>query len=568
LTVVNLTNINKAEVRVKKIDTKILKKFYVVDTLKEVKKKKGFFKKVGELFSSKDEGSEFKLVKGDSANANDSSVGEADKKFNALSNSIQKYYQNSINEELKLRNRLNGKEKLLAETNLDVINQVHNLLKELIDKDENAERKSGLLTYTKALNSRANIVRLSWISFIVLLIIIGILVYNIRRSVQYEVDIVHAKNAAEKLAQTKSRFLSNMSHEIRSPLTAIIGFTEQLEKHEYDESKKKQLHAIRTSSDHLLHTVNDILDFSKLDAGKLQIQKTNFNLANEIDETFYSCTVLANKKKLAFNLNKQLADDTFVIGDAHRLRQVLYNLISNALKFTEKGSVTVTANVIDKGNQQILLKVDVIDTGVGIPTNQLNFIFEEFAQATTNDIDGRRSIKGTGLGLAITKMLVKVQSEVGKGSVFTVTIPFTITNSSEIVVPKQTSTVQEFYFGKRALIIEDNEINVLLLTLLLNKYGITYDIAEDGEKGLHLFNTNSYNIILTDINIPKLTGDKLATIIRSDADASKAHLPIIALTASIISDDIELYHKSGINEILMKPFKEADFNEVLVKYLV
>jgi len=363
-------------------------------------------------------------------------------------------------------------------------------------------------------------------------------------------------------------------------LTSIIGFTEQLENSEYDEEKKKHLHAIRSSSDHLLNTVNDVLDFSKLDAGKLMLENSAFNIYNTIEEVIYSFSVHAEKKAISINSNLQIEKSVMVMGDEFRLRQILFNLTSNAIKFTSKGSVTITASALWKNETELLLKVEILDSGVGIPHDQLGLIFEEFAQATNNKIDGRRSIRGTGLGLPICKMLVEmqggninVQSEINKGSLFTVNIPYKVATEEEIK-PNTTTTdkpaaVSEpaFFFGKKALVVEDNDMNIMLLSLLLKKYFIEFDVAKDGEAGLELFNSKDYDIILTDINVPKLTGDQLAAAIRRSEDPVKAALPIIALTASIVADDLDSYLRTGIDDIMIKPFKEADFSAMLKKHL-
>ena len=370
-----------------------------------------------------------------------------------------------------------------------------------------------------------------------------------------------------------------MSHEIRSPLTSIIGFTEQLEKSETDEDKKKFLQAIHSSSDHLLNTVNDVLDYSKLDAGKLMLENEPFDIGKTIEEIVYSFTLNAEKKGIQLNSNLQIENNLRVMGDEFRLRQILFNLTGNAIKFTSKGSVTITASALWKSETEIDLKVEILDSGVGIPDDQLELIFEEFAQASNNKIGGRRAIKGTGLGLPICKMLVEmqggninVQSEINKGSLFTVNIPYQVAQEehkpiSQTVEQSNGSNSSSLFFGKKALVVEDNDMNILLLTLLLKKYLIDYDVAKDGEVALDLFNSNKYDIILTDINVPKLTGDQLAVAIRRSDDTEKSNLPIIALTASIVVDDLDSYLKTGINDILIKPFREADFKAILTKYL-
>ena len=469
---------------------------------------------------------------------------------------IQRFYQGSVNRELQLREKMNSSEKDLAETNLSIINELNNALNIVLQKEEQKELSSNNIAILNAVNARNSIQNLSWVSFVIIMIIVIILVFNIRRTIRYEEDILEARERAEKLALTKTRFLNNMSHEIRTPMTAILG---------------------------LLHTVNDVLDFSKLDAGKLMLENAAFNIYNTIEEVIYSFSVHAEKKGISINSNLQIEKNVMVMGDEFRLRQILFNLTGNAIKFTAKGSVTITASALWKNETELVLKLEILDSGVGIPHDQLDLIFEEFAQATNNKIDGRRSIRGTGLGLPICKMLVEmqggninVQSEINKGSLFTVNIPYTVATEEEMKPNPTTTAVDKsnvstnetaFFFGKKALVVEDNDMNIMLLSLLLKKYFIEFDVAKDGETGYDLFNRNTYDIILTDINVPKLTGDQLAAAIRRSDDPVKAALPIIALTASIVADDLDSYLRTGINDIMIKPFKEADFSAMLRKHL-
>ena len=587
LNTVKINSVFTEPIKVEKINTSVLKKYYVhtTDTVKAVAQKRGFFKKLGALFSNKDN-TDYKLVKGDStaaAAAEDSTNNAMEETLSNASLDIQRFYQGSVNRELQLREKMNSSEKDLAETNLSIINELNNALNIVLQKEEQKELSSNNIAILNAVNARNSIQNLSWVSFVIIMIIVIILVFNIRRTIRYEEDILEARERAEKLALTKTRFLNNMSHEIRSPLTTIIGFTEQLENNEYDEEKRKHLHAIRSSSDHLLNTVNDVLDYSKLDAGKLMLENAAFNIYNTIEEVIYSFSVHAEKKGISINSNLQIEKNVMVMGDEFRLRQILFNLTGNAIKFTAKGSVTITASALWKNETELVLKLEILDSGVGIPHDQLDLIFEEFAQATNNKIDGRRSIRGTGLGLPICKMLVEmqggninVQSEINKGSLFTVNIPYIVATEEEIkpnpitaAVDKSNVSTNEtaFFFGKRALVVEDNDMNIMLLSLLLKKYFIEFDVAKDGEAGYDLFNSNNYDIILTDINVPKLTGDQLAAAIRRSDDPVKAALPIIALTASIVADDLDSYLRTGINDIMIKPFKEADFSAMLRKHL-
>lgn len=577
-------NIYNQPLKVQKINTTILQKYYVHDTVKAVAQKKGFFKKLGSLFSNKDN-TQYKYVSSDSSHQSteDSTKNEMNEVLNNLSGEIQKFYQGSLDKELSIRRKLNEKEKALAETNLSIIDDINIALENVLQKEELDERIRNNTALANAINARDSIKNISSVSFAIILIIVIILIFNIAQTMRYERDILTSKERAEKLAVTKTRYLNNMSHEIRTPLTSIIGFTEQVIKMEYDEDKKKYLEAIRTSSDHLLSTVNDILDFSKLEAGKLDLQKRHFNLCKTIEEVAYAFSITAEKKGIHLHLNMLVDNDLMVVGDDFRLKQVLYNLSSNAIKFTDHGSVTITASALWSNDKNITLKLEVLDSGVGIPDDQLDLIFEEFVQASNANTNNNRhrAIRGTGLGLPICKMLVEmqhgtiaVQSELDKGSLFLVNIPYEVLKEEEIETissldqsPTVNNNMPSFFYGKKALLVEDNEMNVMLMTLLLKKYALEYDVAKDGEAAVNLFNNNFYDIVLTDINIPKITGDQFAAIIRHDENFEKAHVPIIALTASVVGDDIESYMRSGVNDVLVKPFKETEFLAMIKKHL-
>jgi CheY-like chemotaxis protein len=269
-----------------------------------------------------------------------------------------------------------------------------------------------------------------------------------------------------------------------------------------------------------------------------------------------------------------------VMGDKFRLKQILYNLTSNAIKFTNHGYVVITVDATYRSDREADIKIQVADSGIGIPEIHLSSIFEEYSQVTSpgRSIKQRRPISGTGLGLPICKMLVELQggriqvaSKVHEGSVFSILLTYPIHNSmmkeiadgSNVYVSKK---VKQLYVGKKALIIEDNEMNAMLLSLLLKKQELKFDVAKNGRLGWELFNQNTYDIILTDINVPEMTGDQLASAIRNTQNG-KSKLPVIALTASNLQGDLDDYRRSGISDILLKPFKEADLNSMLQKHI-
>ena len=537
-------------------------------------KKKAFINKLKDAFGNKEEAD--KAIASSNTASTPSATGHIiTGQPDQSQMDVDAFYQTKYNE-LTLKEKLDANEKQLAQINLRIEYQLNDALKKISGLEEEAGKEKEDLVVERAKQAKDTINLLSWASYLIIICVVIALVYNVRKSMLYEKEIIEARETAERLVMTKSRFLSNMSHEIRSPLTSIIGFTEQMDNIEYDPDKKRYLNAIRTSSDHLLTTVNDILDFSKLDAGKLTLNTQPFSIKKVVDEVLYAFSVAAQKKNIALQSDVQLPEDLIVQGDAFRLKQILFNLTSNAIKFTEHGRVKIIAKSITKTDNNIVVRIDVQDSGVGIPADQQGFIFEEFAQATNTKNGGRRAIRGTGLGLAICKMLtelqggkIQVKSEINVGSTFTITMPYDIEPvQKEVPVVEEHSKQIQSFLGKKALVIEDNDMNILLIKLLLKKMQMEFDIAKDGEEGVRLFENNYYDVILTDINVPKLTGDQIASIIRKSKDIRKSNLPIIALTASIIGDNTEQYYRMGINELLVKPFKEADFKAVLEKYLL
>ena len=575
-----------APVQVERMDKSFFKNFIFnsTDTLKLLaqRKKMNFFQKVGYLFSSKD-GSELKsqYVKGSSDEKKymDSIQHESDSAINSISSQVRNYYQKSINKKLLARQQLNAKEMNLAQTNLAIMSEIDSKISDLINKKGQTynQKKQEIVSTAEA--ARTSIKNITFFSLLSILALLGLLIYNIYRTNKYEEAIIGAKASAEKLATLKGRFLSNMSHEIRSPLTAIMGFTEQIANNEQDEQNSKYLDAIKVSSNHLLSTVNDILDFSKLDAGKLVLNEQPFKLKKAIDEVVFAFSLEAKKKGISLQVNSNLDEQLTVNGDAYRFKQILYNLVSNAVKFTDNGGIEINASSKKLNEKNTIAVIAVKDTGIGISPSQFEMIFQEFAQATSSrNNEFVRAVKGTGLGLPISKMLaelqngsVTVESEPGKGSVFTVKIPYEISHSNEIKsatngaisAPPATMKNDE----KNILIVEDNELNVMLITLLLERMKYHFDVATDGEMGLQLHKKNNYNLILTDINVPKLTGVQLAETIRKDNNSAKSKINIVALTATIMNDDFDSYYKAGINKILTKPFKEEEFKTVVEKYV-
>jgi signal transduction histidine kinase/DNA-binding response OmpR family regulator len=379
---------------------------------------------------------------------------------------------------------------------------------------------------------------------------------------------------AEQANQLKSRFLANMSHEIRTPLTAIMGFTEQLLHSEKPTNDKHHLGTILRNSKHLLELINNILDLSKIEAEKLAVEQTPLNVVQLIHDVESIIKPLAQEKQLSFTINYALPLPHTINSDITRLKQILINIASNAVKFTEQGQVTITA----KYQAPKTLTFVIEDTGIGMSSNQIKRLFTPFEQA---DATTTRRFGGTGLGLCISKNLaqllggdVSVTSEVGVGSCFTIDIDCHLHNSlgGNLLLTEHSQLTPEKdpqlsfasnSFDAHILVAEDNPDNQLLIKLLLQTWGLEPDIANNGAQAVEMALVNDYQLIIMDMQMPVMGGLEATKMLRDAAYDG----PIIALTANVMNHDIDTYLEAGCNKALGKPIDKDALENVLVSYL-
>ncbi|GAB2954186.1 hypothetical protein GCM10027048_19420 [Hymenobacter coalescens] len=380
-------------------------------------------------------------------------------------------------------------------------------------------------------------------------------------------ELKRATEAATAAAKARENFLANMSHEIRTPLNGVLGMANQLAKSPLNARQQELLGIIRSSGQHLLGVINDVLDMAKISSGKLELAHEPFDVCEVLYQAAQPLFVQAEEKGIhveAIRLHESCPNPQ-VIGDPHRLGQIILNLFSNAIKFTPAGGqITAGGYQLAETADALTIEFRFSDTGVGIAPDKLERIFDNFTQAYA---DTSRHFGGTGLGLTISRALVKqmggeltVQSELGKGSTFTVRL--TLPRAASAPAPEPAAPAAAYdtgaLRGKRVLLIEDNDINRLVARMLLEEWGAELDEAEDGPEGLALVAQHHYDAILMDIQMPGMNGLEATATIRDLPDVRRAQVPILALTANVFQSDTEQYLAAGMNDYVAKPFEEAE----------
>ena len=387
-------------------------------------------------------------------------------------------------------------------------------------------------------------------------------------------DIAQRKKDAEELLRAqkaKELFLANISHEIRTPINGIAGMASLLSQSPNIDEQATYLHAIQSAADNLKVIINDILDLASIESGKLKLEEIGFNLNDLLHSLVNTFSFQASEKNIELHYQLDVNANQIFIGDPVRLNQILLNLISNALKFTHTGSISISCHVKKKETKKYLLTFEVRDSGIGIPKDKLATIFESFSQA---DPSVTRKYGGTGLGLTIVKQLVELQhgsiqveSEEGTGSTFSFTIPYQLGSRDNIKghLTKGSPLLKKSLKDFSVLLVEDNDINRLYASSILKIWDCKIDIAENGFVAVEKIKSEDYDIVLMDIQMPVMDGFEATKAIRASAPP-KNQLPIIALTANATRKDIEQCLASGMNDCIPKPFTPEDLYNKLVRY--
>jgi len=386
-----------------------------------------------------------------------------------------------------------------------------------------------------------------------------------------EADLIRLKEDAEKATLAKSQFLSSISHEIRTPLNAVIGFTNLLLQEDPMPHQQEYLNILKFSSENLLILLNDILDFSKIEAEKIKLEEVEFNPRELLSKIRMAFIQKAQEKNLSFRIMMDEDVPKVLIGDPIRLKQIISNLVGNAIKFTPSGKVVINLSIAAKDLEYSTLLFEVLDTGIGIEKDKLKDIFEGFTQTM-----GERNHEygGTGLGLTITQKLAKlfngevwVESEVNKGSTFFLKIKFKNIPQDLDNQKDRLKFESGPLKGIKVLVVEDNPINALLTKVILRQWEVECSFAENGKIGLEMVKENDYDLVLMDLQMPVMDGYDCTREIRKLPEEKFKLLPIVALTASVLEDSRERALLAGLDDFLMKPVSHADMFNTIKKFI-
>lgn len=394
---------------------------------------------------------------------------------------------------------------------------------------------------------------------------------DISHNKSYQAQLIQLKEAAEHSKKVKETFLANMSHELRTPIGGIIGLTDMLKKTEGTDQQRNMLDLLDRSSQSLLGVINDVLDISKIEAGKFSIIRTPGNLRHLLDSIYNLLKFKADSKSIDLILDIALNVPTFIMVDSLRLNQILMNLLSNAINFTDKGYVKLKVEVLRKHTDKVKLKFSVEDTGIGIPAGRLKTIFDSFEQAKN---DTSHTYGGTGLGLAIVKKLVELKggeitltSELGKGSIFNITNWYTLAAEPEKEIEEDADEGLKPFTNTKILVAEDNMVNQFMLSKILKDWEVECDMVDNGRKALDRLRENNYDLILMDTHMPEMNGYTTTKLIRFDFDEPKRSIPILSLSASLFEKEQDEALASGMSDVLSKPFKPHQLHEKIEKLL-
>jgi signal transduction histidine kinase/DNA-binding response OmpR family regulator len=476
-----------------------------------------------------------------------------------------------VQEEVVSRDRrLRQEEWKLLQEDKEVMKKIRQLISYLEEKEIASQ-----LVVTKDAETKAAEVRFIIMAFgltaSVFIFLAALVIYGyVKRNNEYKAVLLQARKDAEELAKAKEMFLANMSHEIRTPMNIISGFLAQVLKEPMDERQLEQLLIIKKSSDHLLQLLNDLLDLSKLQADKLELVETNYSPAEIVNEVHLLLEPASSAKNLRFLAFNDPGLPPLVYGDPVRLRQILFNLVSNAIKFTDHGTVTISSFALEVVDKKAVLAFEITDTGVGISEEELGKIFHAFEKASSRP---GSNTEGAGLGLSITKKLVSllhgnihVESKPDAGTKFRIEIPC-ITGKEDSIPEIEKIPLSTGHFRDlNILVVDDDEYNRRLARLILEKYDCRVSESGTAEDAIELVEKSDIDLVLMDIHLPGMNGPEAASLIKQIGGQKGSNIPVIAVSATISKGDLERFRQSGLDDFILKPYKEEMLVEMISRY--
>ncbi len=472
----------------------------------------------------------------------------------SLAKTVKQVLADLEKKDKKYKREISLKENKLLKNDQIITKQLRDLMAAIEDN----ERKKYLSQLKKSdaiLNKTSNfIIIITIISLLTAIIFLFLITKDVSMSQKYRNELEAEKTYKESLLKTRESLINTVTHDLRSPLNTVIGYSDLLEKTGLNNKQRHYLGHLKKSSDYILHLVNDLLDLSKLEAGRMIIEELPFSPEKLIENTISSVIPINDKKKLDIIIRSEDLLKKQFLGDPFRIKQILTNLVNNAYKFTDDGSITIDSKIIENGLAEKEWVISVKDTGIGITNEQKKYIFEEFSQGDDNT---EKKYGGFGLGLAITKKIIKLlqgtitlESEPGMGSNFTFSIPIKLSNS-QVSEEEKVPTEIHHFSNKKVLIVDDDPSQLDLTSEVVSLVGLSYDISHNGLDAVTLLNENVYDLVLTDIQMPKMDGFELLKTIRNNPNHD--NLQVIALSGRTDTSAKE-YLQAGFYGSLRKPY--------------
>lgn len=464
-------------------------------------------------------------------------------------------------QDLIAKEKLMAQESKIAGVSMEIKEQLYDLITKMENEVTKLIGEKAQKANLVAEKTYRGLIMFTVSGMLLALLVMLIIIQYVRKTYAYQHALEKSKVETENLARTKELFMASMSHEIRTPLTAISGFTEQLLHESSDSHMTRYLKIIKSSSDHLVKIINDILDFSKLQNGKLELEKLHFQVRQVLEEVYvmFENEAVRNHNSLSFSIGPETPP--VIIGDPHRLKQIIINLLSNSVKFTSDGKIHFNVDVFKTETGEAGLLIEVTDTGIGIEESKLQFIFEDFSQ---EEMSTTRKYGGTGLGLSIVKKLVELHSgsiecnsRKNQGTKISIRLPCIPGDEAQIKEePGPETHVPEKIRKLNILIVDDEVYNRLLFKAILDRWGVKYHEAGNASEALELIKRNQYDLLFMDLRMPGMDGFTATKIIRGELKIKQNDMPIICISAAAVLEDWEKYENAGMNAFLQKPFTE------------